>query len=554
MNEILKNQDYRVLARKYRPQFFFNLIGQETLVQTLTNSIKNNRVAHAYLLTGVRGVGKTTTARLIAMSLNCEQRKNDSCEPCGKCETCISIRQDRNIDVIEMDAASKTGVDDVRDIIENIKYKPVHCNYKIFIIDEVHMLSKNAFNALLKTLEEPPTHVKFIFATTEIKKIPITIISRCQRFDLLRIESNVLSKHLLDISQKENIKIDNDALALIVRASDGSVRDGLSLLDQAISNNEEIISANSIILMLGLADRITIFELMDSIFNADTPKALSIFNNIHKSGADVINIFDEMLKVTHFLTQIKIFPGIKDDIHIPEFERKKGLEISEKISMSSLGIVWQVLFKGFEDLQTGINLYQNGEMLIIRLIYLYEGPHPDKLIKDIEINKENKNYDFKNAAIKSESNEKSTINQNMSTVLSIKSFRQLVDLFYQKKEAMLHTYLYNNVKLISFKEGEVVINAEDVKDSKFSRTIAVFVSKWTGRIWQVSSSSSNIGKTLHEEDLLNQQKEIEIMQNDKEIKNILIKYPGIKIHSINEVFETSDEKSLVEDIQKTKEK
>ncbi len=220
MIDKIEQEEFRVLARKYRPQVFDDLIGQETLVRTLTNAITNNRIAHAYLLTGVRGVGKTTTARLIAMSLNCEDRIQEKCEPCAKCDSCVSIREDRNLDVIEMDAASKTGVDDIREIIDNVKYKPVNSKYKIFIIDEVHMLSKNAFNALLKTLEEPPAHVKFIFATTEVKKIPITIISRCQRFDLHRIATTVLTSHLMNLAKKENINIDKDAMALIVRSAD----------------------------------------------------------------------------------------------------------------------------------------------------------------------------------------------------------------------------------------------------------------------------------------------------------------------------------------------
>jgi DNA polymerase III, subunit gamma and tau len=300
MNEIIDKQEYRVLARKYRPQRFSDLIGQQVLVQTLTNAIQNNRIAHAYLLTGVRGIGKTTTARLIAMSLNCESRDSNSHEPCGNCDSCKSIRDDRNMDVIEMDAASKTGVDDIREIIDNIKYKPVNCKYKIFIIDEVHMLSKSAFNALLKTLEEPPEHIKFIFATTESRKIPITIISRCQRFDLHRVSNNDLNSHIDSIAQKEKIKINQDAISLIVRSSEGSIRDGLSLLDQAIASENEKITAKSIIQMLGLADRSKIFELMNSIFEGDAPKSLLIFNELYNSGADILMIFDEMLKVTHF--------------------------------------------------------------------------------------------------------------------------------------------------------------------------------------------------------------------------------------------------------------
>ena len=565
MNENTK-QEYRVLARKYRPQTFGNLIGQETLVQTLKNSIINNRIAHAYLLTGVRGVGKTTTARLIAMSLNCEARPPESCEPCGKCKSCISIRADHNIDVIEMDAASRTGVDDIREIIDNVKYKPVNCEYKIFIIDEVHMLSKSAFNALLKTLEEPPPHIKFIFATTEVKKIPITIISRCQRFDLHRIETDNLITHLNNIADKEKIKINKEAMALIIRAADGSVRDGLSLFDQAIANAKDQITTDTIISMLGLADRGNIFDLLDAIFSGDAKTSLKIYNRIYQAGADVLMIFDELLKVTHFLTQIKISPDIKDDIHIPEFERSKGAEMAEKISMSSLGIVWQVLFKGYQELQSGFHLFQHGEMLIIRLIYLYEGPSPDDLVKKITNNIEEKEHKNESIEIKSSNNEtQAIINKvietenngqvdnvaKLSNSIPVKSFRQFVDLFYQKKEGMLHTYLYNNVKLVSFKEGEIVINSEAIADPHFCRTIAKFISKWTGRIWQVSISSSNIGKTLYEEDLLTQQKEIEIMKNDPQIKRILNKYPGVKIHSITDIHETLDETIASKDIQQS---
>jgi len=565
MNEKTR-QEYRVLARKYRPLTFGNLIGQETLVQTLKNSKVNNRIAHAYLLTGVRGVGKTTTARLIAMSLNCEARSPESSEPCGKCKQCISIRGDHNIDVIEMDAASRTGVDDIREIIDNVKYKPVNCKYKIFIIDEVHMLSKSAFNALLKTLEEPPPHIKFIFATTEVKKIPITIISRCQRFDLHRIETDNLIMHFNNIADKEKIKIDKEAMALIVRAADGSVRDGLSLFDQAIANAKDKISTDTIISMLGLADRGNIFDLLDAIFSGDAKNSLKIYNKIYQAGADVLMIFDELLKVTHFLTKIKISPDIKDDIHIPEFERSKGTEMAENISMSSLGIVWQVLFKGYQELQSGFHLFQHGEMLIIRLIYLYEGPSPDDLVKKIDDKIEENEHKNESIVIKSSNNKTpATINKvietennsqvdtaaKLSNSIPVKSFRQFVDLFYQKKEGMLHTYLYNNVKLVSFKEGEIYINSEAIADPHFSRTIAKFISKWTGRIWQVSTSSSNIGKTLYEEDLLTQQKEIEIMKNEPQIKRILNKYPGVKIHSITDIQETLDDKIVSKDIKQS---
>lgn len=477
-----------------------------------------------------------------------------------------------------MDAASKTGVDDIRDIIDNVKYKPVNCKYKIFIIDEVHMLSKNAFNALLKTLEEPPDHIKFIFATTEVKKIPITIISRCQRFDLQRIDNVNLTQHLTSIAKKENIDIEIDAMALIVRAADGSVRDGLSLLDQAIANEKNQITSISIISMLGLADRGNIFDLMDAIFQGNTASALKIYNRIYQSGADVIMIFDELLNVMHFITQIKIAPELKDDVHIPELERVKGAEMAKKISMASLGMIWQVLFKGYEELQSGFHLFQHGEMIIIRLIYFYDGPTPDDLVKKYEDNITSF-QNIKNASIPSQlDNEKhSTINKekqsinedlqisnintgrdtketiNPSNVLTIKSYRNFVNMFYQKKEGMLHAYLYNTARLVSFKEGELVINAESIPDTHFPRTIAKLVSKWTGRIWQVSTSTSNIAQTLYEEDLIQQKKEIEIMKNDLDIKAILKKFPEAKIHSITNINETIDENENFKNFKQKKE-
>ena len=566
MNDI---QEYKVLARKYRPQKFADLIGQESLVAILSNAIVNNRMAHAYVLTGVRGVGKTTTARLIAMSLNCQKRESKSFEPCGGCESCVSIRQDRNLDVIEIDAASKTGVDDIRGIIDNVKYKPVNSTFKIFIIDEVHMLSKNAFNALLKTLEEPPEHVKFIFATTEVNKIPITILSRCQRFDLHRIENKLLTSHLFKVSELEKINIEQDAMTLIVRAADGSVRDGLSLLDQAIVNQNESISANQIIDMLGLADRGKIFDLLNHIFQGNAIKALQIYNELHQAGADIIMIFDEMLNAVHFITEIKIAPNLKDDIYIPELERERGSEIAAKLTMATLGLVWQVLFKGYQELQEGFHLHQHGEMIILRLIYLHDGPTPEDLLKEHKEQDKSKSEDIsqKNPITPIQINPNETINTKEKNInlpdnknsiksnfsITVDSYRNLVDLFYQHKEGMLHTQLYNNVKLISFKVGELTLNTDLIKDPHFNRTVAKLISKWTGRIWQIHTSTSNVGKSLFEEDLINQQKEIEKMKNHPEIKQILETFPGVTIHSITDINESTDEKNLISIKRKEKE-
>ena len=550
-------KEYKVLARKYRPQKFEDLVGQDSLVQILKGAITNDRLAHAYVLTGVRGVGKTTTARLIAMSINCQKRSKDNCEPCGDCDSCKSTGVDSNLDVIEMDAASNTGVDDIREIIDNVKYKPIIGKFKIFIIDEVHMLSKSAFNALLKTLEEPPEHVKFIFATTEVKKIPITVLSRCQRFDLLRIENNNLTKHLLKVVELENIDIDNDAISLIVRAADGSIRDGLSLLDQAITNQNIKIDSKAISTMLGLAEREKIFDLIEKILEGNSFEALALYKKLYDLGADVIMIFDEMMNVIHFLIQLKMAPDIKNDIYIPEIERTRGLELSSKLNLNNLNIIWQILFRGYQELQSGFHLFQHGEMIIIRIIYLHDGNNPDDLVKKIQHKEQTEisnnpntvdgeRIDQKNTVVNftkefSESNEKKS-NQNYK---SIKNFREFVDMFFKNREGILHNKLYNDVSMISFKDGEVVINTSKISDPSFNRNIAKLISTWTGRIWQVNSSTSNIGKSLYEEDIINQQKEIELMKDNLEIKKILKEFPNSEIHSITELSEVNSSEELM---------
>ena len=546
-----QNNEYKVLARKYRPKKFKDLVGQELLVEILSNAIINERLAHAYVLTGVRGVGKTTTARIIALSINCQKREKNIYEPCGQCDSCKSIGVDSNLDVIEMDAASNTGVDDVREIIDNIKYKPILGKYKIFIIDEVHMLSKNAFNALLKTLEEPPEHVKFIFATTEIKKIPITVLSRCQRFDLLRINNQNLTNHLLKIIKLESIDIEMEAISLIVRASDGSIRDALSLLDQAISNQNEKINANTIVRMLGLAERDKIFDLIESILKGETSEALNMYKKLYELGADVTMIFDDLLNVVHLLTQIKLAPEIKNDIYVPENERIRGAQLSDNLSLNNINIIWQILFKGFQELQSGIHPFQHGEMIILRIIYLFDGSDPNDLLEKLtKGNVAKKTNDIKKNNLEvadKETTQKLEINKNTNDLktntsddsLSIKNFRQFVEMFFKNREGLLHTKLYNDVSLISFKEGEIVINIDNIRDSTFTRSVAKLISKWTGRIWQIHTSSSNMGKTLSEEDTIMQQEDIEVLKNHPDVKKILDEFPGSKIHSITNLTEVN---------------
>ncbi len=560
-----EEKKYKVLARKYRPQKFEDLIGQELLVKILSNAINNDRLAHAYILTGVRGVGKTTTARLIAMSINCKNRDKKNCEPCGNCDSCKSTTSDSNLDVIEIDAASNTGVDDIREIIDNVKYKPVIGDYKIFIIDEVHMLSKSAFNALLKTLEEPPEHVKFIFATTEIKKVPITVLSRCQRFDLHRIENKILSDHLLKISKLENIAIDLDAISLLVRSADGSVRDGLSLLDQAITSPNEKVDSQTVISMLGLADREKIFNLIEIILEGDALGAINKYKELYELGADIAMIFDELLNVVHFLVQIKIAPDLKDDIYIPEFERNKGAELSSKMTLNNLNIIWQILFKGYQELQNSSHLYQHGEMIILRIIYLHDGPSPEDLIKKMDKEVVKKEPLEKNLELQNESNESNKLlnfNENTKEILPkenvnikhVQDFRHFVDMFFKNREGLLHTKLYNDVQLVSFKEGQVTLNTSKINDTGFNRTVAKLISKWTGRIWQIHSSTSNLGKSLHDEDIINQQKEIEIMKNHPEVKKILKEFPESKIHAITELGEINDDNTDINQPKMKKEK
>jgi DNA polymerase-3 subunit gamma/tau len=383
---------YRVLARKYRPLTFSGLIGQDTMVRTLTNAIESDRLAHAYLLTGVRGVGKTTTARIIARALNCigaDGKGGPTPDPCGVCEHCVAITEDRHMDVLEMDAASRTGVDDIRELIAGTSYRPVSARSKIYIVDEVHMLSGPAFNALLKTLEEPPEHVKFVFATTEARKIPITVLSRCQRFDLRRVGEEILASYLTDIAAKEEAGIGQRALALIARAADGSVRDALSLLDQAIAHGaagetEGEIDEDQVRAMLGLADRTRIFDLFEAVMGGEIKQALELLEEQHDAGADAAIVLSNLLEITHWLTRVKIAPEVADDISVPEAERVRGKKLAGSLAMPVLARAWQMLLKGLAEAQRAPNPLQAAEMVLVRLAYAAELPVPAEIVKSLQ--------------------------------------------------------------------------------------------------------------------------------------------------------------------------
>ncbi len=378
---------HQVLARKYRPADFAGLIGQDVLVRTLANAIRMDRLAHAYLLTGVRGVGKTTTARIIARALNCIGATGDggpTPEPCGVCEHCLAISEDRHVDVIEMDAASRTGVDDVRELIESVRYRPVSARYKVYIIDEVHMLSKQAFNALLKTLEEPPPRVKFVFATTEARKLPVTVLSRCQRFDLRRVEMETLAAHFGRIAELEKVEATPAALALIARAADGSVRDGLSLLDRAMAHTGSRIEEAAVRDMLGLADRTQVLDLFDMLMRGAVKDALDCFAALHDAGAEPAVLLQDLLELSHWLTRLKLAPSASDDPTVPEAEATRGRTMAEALSIPVLTRVWQMLLKGLEETGRATRPAMAAEMTLVRIAYAADLPTPAEAIRALE--------------------------------------------------------------------------------------------------------------------------------------------------------------------------
>ncbi|MFV0293943.1 MAG: DNA polymerase III subunit gamma/tau [Paracoccus sp. (in: a-proteobacteria)] len=380
-------QNYQVLARKYRPETFSDLVGQDAMVRTLKNAFAASRIAQAFIMTGIRGTGKTTTARIIAKGLNCtgpDGQGGPTTEPCGRCEHCVAISEGRHVDVMEMDAASRTGVNDIREIIESVHYRAASARYKIYIIDEVHMLSTSAFNALLKTLEEPPPHVKFIFATTEIRKVPVTVLSRCQRFDLRRIEPEVMIALLRRITSAENADITDDALALITRAAEGSARDATSLLDQAISHGAGETTADQVRAMLGLADRGRVIDLFEMILRGDAAQALAELQAQYADGADPVAVLRDLAEITHWISVVKITPEAIEDPTISPDERARGANLSNRLPMRVLTRLWQMLLKALEEVSAAPNAMMAAEMAVIRLTHAADLPDPEALIRKIQ--------------------------------------------------------------------------------------------------------------------------------------------------------------------------
>ncbi len=562
---------YRVLARKYRPDSFATLVGQDALVRTLSNAIRSGRLAHAWLLTGVRGVGKTTTARIIARALNCtgpDGKGGPTPEPCGVCDNCVAIAEDRHVDVLEMDAASRTGVDDVRELIEGVCYRPQMARYKVYIIDEVHMLSNNAFNALLKTLEEPPEHVKFIFATTESRKIPITVLSRCQRFDLRRFDEAELQKLLGDVAAKEGAAIEPAALALIARAADGSARDGLSILDQAISHGlgaeAKTIGEALVRDMLGLADRTRVFDLFEAVMKGDTPKALAVLAEQHVAGADAATVIEDLLELVHWITRIKVAPDVAKDVTVPEAERVRGAGLAESLSMPALARAWQMLLKGLQETQSAPNPMQAAEMILVRLAYAAELPPPGDLVKTLTANGGSASAPRASAgaaapnvgttrAVSSTTVSSAPMNaptmmvvnggaqsapaaaqvpqaQPMGDVIPMpQSYRDVAQLFDRKREALLFDLLFNDTHLVRFEPGRVELRPEPHVPRDFASRVGARLTEWTGQRWVVVISQERGEPSLGEQAAQRKSSEMAQAAAHPFVRAAMQMFPGAKI-------------------------
>lgn len=543
---ITTQQPYQVLARKYRPVLLSDLRGQDALVRTLSNAISSNRIAHAFLLTGIRGVGKTTTARIIARSLNCigeDGNGSPTITPCGVCQHCVSIREDRHPDVLEMDAASRTGVGDIREIIENSRYLPVTARYKIYIIDEVHMLSSNAFNALLKTLEEPPSHVKFIFATTEIRKIPVTILSRCQRFDLRRVESKVLQAHLKDIATKENSVLEQEALMLIAETAEGSVRDSLSLLDQAIAHHAsqdgahgQMILAKTVRAMLGIADKTALFELLEYIAAGRIAEAIEQVQALYMAGTEPVQMLEELLALVHFITCIKITPTLAENPSVPENERLRSKKLAEQLAISYLSRMWQMLLKGLGEARQAPSPLTAAEMVIIRLAYTADLPSPAAVIKQIKENPvlNNASNQVSSAVISAPAMPTPALSAPEVTTKQIGSFKELVDLFRQEKELLLYHALQNDVRLVKFTLGQLEIHPARNAPSDLKKKLELHLRAWTGMEWSVIIAADSSQPTLQQEKD-NEQERIKLeAASHPVVRGVLDAFPDAALKEVRE--------------------
>ncbi|GGA05772.1 DNA polymerase III subunit gamma/tau [Neptunicoccus cionae] len=526
------NTGYQVLARKYRPATFEDLIGQDAMVRTLKNAFAADRIAHAFVLTGIRGTGKTTTARIVAKGMNCigpDGQGGPTTDPCGVCDMCVAISEGRHVDVMEMDAASNTGVANIREIIDSVHYRAASARFKIYIIDEVHMLSNGAFNALLKTLEEPPEHVKFIFATTEIRKIPVTVLSRCQRFDLRRIEPEVMIAHLQKIAAKENAQVAEDALALIARAAEGSVRDAMSLLDQAIAHGVGETSADQVRAMLGLADRGRVLDLFDMIMKGDAAGALNELSGQYAEGADPLAVLRDLAEVTHWVSVIKISPEAADDPTVSPDERTRGKTAAEALPMRALTRMWQMLLKALEEVSVAPNGMMAAEMAIIRLTHVAELPSPEDLVRRLHNAPTPPPLPGGGAGGSAGAPTQGGSVPNAGTIGGGPSagapvamiagggavpsgqpdteqalarfvrFDQVVDLIRARRDMKLLVEVENYLRLAKYTPGRIEFQPTDDAPTDLASRLAARLQTWTGVRWGVSVVSTGGADTVSEQ-------------------------------------------------------
>ena len=551
----------KILALKYRPQEFKDLIGQEVMAQTITNAIKLGKTPNAYLLTGIRGVGKTTTARLIAKALNCEKNHNQKikCSAEDFCTTCKEIVNSNHIDILEMDAASKTGIDDVRELIENSKYSPTSAKFKIFIIDEVHMLSKQAFNGLLKTLEEPPPSLKFILATTEVRKIPVTILSRCQRFDLKRVGVDLLLDHLKKIAIKENGNITDNALKLIARTSEGSVRDSISLLDRALIaqsiNENQPIEEKDVRKMLGLADKTKVISLLKEVLSGKEKESITILKELINDGLDAKNFLNDILEVLYlFSRKINLGP-IEDDLSVSESELQMVDQYSKNIDMQDIGLFWQLTIKTIDDLRIVGNENLTLEMYVMQLIHLKNLEDKKETTNSNESSSiETENFSSKkidenkiesNLSNKAKNQLKSTeqiktnpikkINhENGKSKIEITSFQDLIDYANKEKEIELKYDLERNVKLVSFNKGKIDISFNEKLNKNFIKNLTEKLLNWTGERWIISLSKNLEAKSLYEKNQENETNKINEFKKSKIAKELELAFPDARLIEVRD--------------------
>ncbi len=539
---------YRVLARKYRPTSFADLIGQEAMVRTLRNAFAAGRVAHAFMLTGVRGVGKTTTARIIARCLNCtgpDGQGGPTAEPCGVCAECRAILADRHPDVMEMDAASRTGVDDVREIIEATRFRPLQARTKVFIVDEVHMLSRNAFNALLKTLEEPPPHVKFVFATTELRKVPITVLSRCQRFDLRRVRVAELAGHFARISAAEGVAADPAALDLIARAADGSVRDGLSMLDQAIAQREQgedaPITAAQVAEMLGLADREAVFDLMDAVMAGKPAAALALTERAYERGADLGLLLADLLELVHTITRLKSIPELRSSTELPEAERTRGAALAERLSVPVLARAWQMLLKGVGEVEFAPDRRAAAEMVLIRLCHVADLPPPGDLVRRLTAGGAAPSPAAPaggggggNGGTRMVAGGAALAVESAPAAPRPTSFRAVAALVAEQREALLHAHLVHSVRLVRFAPPVIELRPLPEAPRDLASKLAAALLAATGQRWTIAMSAEQGEPTLAEQGSVADAGRRAEAALHPLVRAILDAFPGARIEAVHD--------------------